>query len=321
MSCTVLRQRNANGCYPSGAWAADAVSVGVRQCRRVFWSYYSLTDMTAEAEAVKSGRTMTCGTLTFVYHGERAFRDAARGSDDSARLAYVMNASTLPNATIENTRFDTWVHHASGATVVTPAGYARTVARDACELRSITGPFIQVIWGATASDATEVQVASTRFEQTVMMPLAPYQFGFQYDPALTTIGPQFRENGPVFNRKGFLQAKQFAAVGSAVPMAHTFETLIAKNGSFVGVGTLNDDVPAAMALCSQSNGQMPGYEPVMRHLKSGLDSSSRRSCLHIHRRGQTGPTAAVPRAASRHMETAAARLAEWHPWALCGLNR
>src|SRR5262249_23608333 len=148
----------------------------------------------------------------------------------------------------------------------TPVGYVQSNGNTACEFRSSTGPFRQVIWASAASDATEVQAVSTRFEQTVMLPLAPYQFGFQLDPALTTNGPQFRENGLVFNRIGFLQAKQFAAPGTMVPMAHTFETLIAKNGSFVGIGTLNDDVPAALGLCAQSGGKMQGCESVMRHL-------------------------------------------------------
>jgi Trypsin-like peptidase domain len=230
-------------------------------------AYYTLTDMAVEAEAVKSGRKIVCGSLTFAFHGQRGFLDVARGADDEARLNYLKGLSTLPMSTIESMRFDTWVHEPSGATVVTPAGYSQASVKDACEFRSTAGPFVEVVWGASAADATEVTLTATRFEQTVMLPRVPYQFGYQVDQALTISTPQFRDNGLLFNRKGFYVAKEPPVAGVPLPVAHTFEALIAKNGTFVGVGIVNDDVPAAMTLCTQSGGRMQGCEAVMRHLE------------------------------------------------------
>lgn len=230
-------------------------------------AYYSLNEMTVAADAAKTGRSITCGTLTFAYRGRWSFQDVARGADDEVRLRYVMAISTLPTSTIETMQFETWVHSSSGATVVTPAGYRAERVGDVCELRSSTGPFRQVIWGAAAQDAMEVQRVSLQFEQGVMYPRAPYPYGFQIDPSLTTNGPQFRENGLVFNRKGFAQAKQMVMAGSLAPLAHTFETLIAKNQSFVGIGTLNDAVPQGLAACSQSGGRLPGCDGMIRHLE------------------------------------------------------
>ncbi len=231
-------------------------------------AYYSLNEMMATAEAAKTGRNITCGTMTLTYHGRWSFQDVARGSDDEVRLRYVMAISTLPTSTIERMYFDTWVHDPSGATVVTPSGYRVELSGDVCELRSSSGPFRQVIWGVSAQDATEVQRVSLQFEQSVMYPRAPYQFGFQFDPSLTTAGPQFKDNGLVFNRKGFLQAKQPFVPGTPqAPLAHTFETLIAKNRWFVGIGTLNEDVPPGLPLCSQSGGKMPGCDGMIRHLE------------------------------------------------------
>jgi hypothetical protein len=229
-------------------------------------AYYSFSEMDAVAKAITTGKSLTCGAITFRYHGERAFQDVARGADDEVRLRYIEGISGLPQTTIQAMRFETWVHEESGATVVTPARYSRTAATDACELRSTTGPFRQVVWGAAAPDVGSVQDVSTRFEQTVMFTRSSYQYGFVWDQALTTAGVQFRDNGLVFNRKGFVQVKQFIA-GSQPAYAHTFETLIAKNGSFVGIGTINDDLLPTINLCNQSNGKLPGCGPVMRYLE------------------------------------------------------
>jgi hypothetical protein len=89
----------------------------------------------------------------------------------------------------------------------------------------------------------------------------PYPFGTQIDPQLTTFvtspngaivpGPQFRTNGLVFNRKGFILAKtQIPFPGAQVPVAHGFHTLVAQSGYFLGVATLNDQIDAMLQPCA-----------------------------------------------------------------------
>jgi len=97
------------------------------------------------------------------------------------------------------------------------------------------------------------------------------------DPQLTTFqlnnfgmpvpALQFRENGMVFFRKGFTQPKQ-PFTGPATPMAHSFETLVAKAMTFLGVGTINDDLPAQLGPCVQFGAiEQPQCAPALRHLK------------------------------------------------------
>jgi hypothetical protein len=64
----------------------------------------------------------------------------------------------------------------------------------------------------------------------------------------------------VFNRKGYIHAKGPWNAGMPMPtdVEHSFETLIAKSGSFLGVGTINSDLPTNLAACVQNQGQLPG---------------------------------------------------------------
>ena len=135
-------------------------------------------------------------------------------------------------------------------------------------VRSRSGPFVQVIWGAPAVTQFDVTQVSIFFEQRVMFPLAPYNFGFEIDPALTTQGAQFRDSGMVFNRKGFTQPKAYWVPGMPFPpLAHTFETLIANAGTFLGVGTVNNDMPQGQLqrICLQG-GQMPACSAVLANV-------------------------------------------------------
>jgi S1-C subfamily serine protease len=245
----------------SWGWPAEWLSALLRsgedtsQSIQIAGSYYTLPDLTALEAARQSGRNMTCGALQFSYRGRRMFQDVARGADDVQRVEYIVQLSTLPRSEIDSLEFDVWIHEASGATVVTPAGYFLMNDGPVCVARSSTGPFSQVIWGAVAGDPQQVQAAALQFETTVMDPRVPH-FAFQMDLALTTFqwngtpGPQFRDNGMVFNRKGYSHSKGYLAPPNVV--AHSFETLVAKGGSFIGIGTINDNRPLDLLQCVSS---------------------------------------------------------------------
>lgn len=251
-------------------WVGDlmASNDAREQPVRVAGAYYSLPEMRAVAQAEASGRRMRCGQLDFEFRGTRRFAEVARGTDDYPRLQYLLQIGGQPPPVIDALAFDVWVHRESGATAVVPSGYPMETQGNVCVVRSQSGPFTQVVWGAPAFTQLQIAQVSIVFEQQVMYPLAPYNFGFQFDPALTTQGPQFRDNGMVFNRKGFTQPKAFWMAGMPTPpLAHTFETLIAKAGSFLGVGTLNNDMPAGelQRFCLQG-GQMPVCAAVLRNV-------------------------------------------------------
>jgi S1-C subfamily serine protease len=242
--------------WPS-EWLRDLLSSSedTSQSIRISGSYYTLSELTALEAARQTGRSVTCGALQFSYRGRRLFDDVARGADDVQRVEYIVQLSTLPRAEIGRLEFDVWLHEASGATVVTPAGYSLMNEGPVCVARSSTGPFSQVVWGASATDPQQVQMASVQFETTVMAPRVP-PFPFQMDLALTTFqgigipGPQLRDNGMVFNRKGYSHSKGYLAPPNVV--AHSFETLVAKGGSFMGVGTINDNRPLDLLQCVSS---------------------------------------------------------------------
>jgi hypothetical protein len=251
-------------------WVGDlmASNDAREQPVRVAGTYYSLPDMQAVARAEASGRRIRCGQLDFEFRGRRSFADVARGADDHPRLQYLLQIAAQPPAAIDALAFDIWTHQSSGATAVVPSGYPMETQGNVCVVRSGSGPFTQVVWAAPAHTQLQIAQVSTLFEQQVMYPLAPYNFGFQFDPALTTQGPQLRDNGMVFNRKGFTQPKSFWSPGMPAPaFAHTFETLIAKAGTFLGVGTLNNDMPPPelQRFCLQG-GQMPVCAVVLRNL-------------------------------------------------------
>jgi hypothetical protein len=112
-----------------------------------------------------------------------------------------------------------------------------------------------------------------------MFPHIPYTFGWQWDVVLTkffldgfgqpnlAMGPiaQTRNDGLVFTRKGFIHPKtQFGLEG---PPANSFETLAARNGSFMSVGTINDDVPPQISQCQISQWPRPACDQAYTHFK------------------------------------------------------
>ncbi|MBM3522091.1 MAG: trypsin-like peptidase domain-containing protein [Alphaproteobacteria bacterium] len=242
-------------------WVADLMTSNEArdQSVRVTGAYYSLSDMQSFAQAAASGRRVRCGHVDLEFRGTRGFHDVARGSDDYDRLQYLLSLSGPHRRHAESLRFDVWVHPPTGGTVLTPAGYPISHVGEVCVVRSPSGPFMQVIWGGGAIDRFQYDQIALFFEQRVMFPLAPYNFGFEFDQALTTPGPQLRPNGMIFNRKGFSQPKvPWMPGGPPPPLAHSFETLIAKAGTFLGVGTVNNDMPPGdlQRFCMQG-GQAP----------------------------------------------------------------
>jgi hypothetical protein len=243
---------------------------------RVAGVYYTLSDLQSIAKAVATGRRIKCGTLEFEFRGRRSFSEVARGTDDKPRLQHIVNVSTLPQDEIDQLAFDIWTHLPSGATAVSPAGYDLVNENDVCVARSKTGPFQQVLWATAATNPAEIQAASVRFEVNVMAPRVGFTLNFNYDPQLTTVqlngmpGPQFRENNMVFNRKGMMYLKGLPVPGTqtgGTQAGHVFETLVAKGGTFLGVGTVNDELPPQLSACVQTGNTTGICVPAIQHLK------------------------------------------------------
>ncbi len=257
--------------WPS-EWIGDLMSSNspVNQLIRQTGAYYTLSELAAVNRERAKARKMRCGRLDMLYLGTRSFADVVRGTDDYPRVQHLMRVSTLNIEELNALAFDIWVHEPSGATAVTPTGYKLSTDADTCVTKSPDGLFQQMVWGSPALPA-EIQAVSTEFERIVMRPRVP-NFDVSFDPQLTTVtpmgvpGPQFRENGMVFNRKGFTHAK-VPFHGPTTPIAHSFETLIAKAGTFLGVGTVNGEISAQLQRCLQMGMQTEICALVRRHVK------------------------------------------------------
>lgn len=220
---------------------------------------YSSAELEQLANAKRDGRRLTCGELEFFDAGVRTLADLMRGADDFQRAQHLVGISHEDPQLLQQAHFRVWVHAGSGATAVVPVGYDLVRDQSACVARSTTGPFQLLIWGADTPTAADVQWRSQEFEQRVIGPRMPYQFGFLPDPNLTTYvlqsgipipGPQFRPNGLVFNRKGFALLKApIRHQGETVPLAHAFHTLVAQSSRFLGVASLNDEIDAGLQQC------------------------------------------------------------------------
>jgi hypothetical protein len=222
-------------------------------------TFFTLHDLTVISQAVQTSRSIRCGEVDFAYRGTRRYQALWRGSDDQRRLN--INLQAAPNDKFDKLSFDVWTNAASGATALLPAGYPITYENDVCVVRS--GQLEQVVWGKKVGP-NDVQPAAIAFETQVMLPRVPYPYGAQYDLVLTKfafdasgqpilqMGPQseVRSDGLVFTRKGFIHFK--TPMGMAGPRANSFETLASRSGTFMGVGTINTDVPPQFVACGAS---------------------------------------------------------------------
>ena len=237
-------------------------------------TFYTLRDLSVISNAIQTGRSMKCGDLNFSYRGRRSYSDVTRGSDDQQRLQIITQFSQVED--LDELQFDVWVHTTSGATALMPAGYSIASENGACVARSRTGPFQQVLW-AKFAQPFELPTTAQNFETQIMFPRVPYGFGWRWDAILTkfpldnfdqpnfTAGPlpQTRSDGLIFTRKSFIHPK----TQLGFPLANSFETLAARNGSFMGVGTIDDDVPLELNQCLVSRWSGTTCDEMHAHFK------------------------------------------------------
>ena len=101
-------------------------------------------------------------------------------------------------------------------------------------------------------------MASETFERNIMLPPALPSIGSYPDVVLTTGFPEFRQDGLAINRKATFVAKD--QLGPRRYRAiHLFETIMARGGSFVGIGTINKNVEQCLNQFNQP--QLCSYDP------------------------------------------------------------
>lgn len=220
-------------------------------------TYYSLQDLRQVADARARNRRLRCGELEFVDSGTRTLAELIRGADDKPRVQYILNLLRTDPQALAGEGFQLWTHLDSGATAVVPAAAALREDGPVCVARSASGNFEQLVWGALAAGPVGVMVKPDVFERQIVLPRLGAFVASQFDPHLTTgaFNPatgayqptsQTDARGTLFARKGLFLARPPAGGGGT---AHVFETLVARNDSFLGVSTLNHDRPAMLDAC------------------------------------------------------------------------
>lgn len=242
--------------------STDSINLAVR----VSGLYYTREEMGEVVAAERNAEQLRCGALTFTFQGQKRFAEIYETADDIPRIEHIRSLSRMDAQTLDDLRFDLWVHRSSGATAVVPSGYVLSDTGIGCTASSRGGPFELALWGAPARSPVEVQAQSQAFESTMLIPRVPAYIQFGIDPQLTTFqhnipGPQVRRDGLVFNRKGFIYALQTG--GSA----HIFSTLVARSGTFLGVATLNSRSDPHLGICFSNEAMLshPDCQQARRH--------------------------------------------------------
>ncbi len=138
-----------------------------------------------------------------------------------------------PIYVVQGFRFQLWTHLESGATLAVPDDVTLAQQGNVCIAATSNGTFEQVISASPAANQLEVNQVSIAFEQQVVVPKITPNIGAYPDQVLTTWGPQQRSDGLVVNRKAYFFGRQQQGPGR-FKATHQFETLMARDGTFVG---------------------------------------------------------------------------------------
>lgn len=247
-----------NGTVPaSWGWPATLLN-DLAQSNEPLNASVSLSNSTyAFVTNPASSVTVTCGGLTFNKGNTVTFEEAAKTSDDVNRLYSTASVSAVPINVLQGFRFQLWTHLESGATLAVPDDVTLAQQGNVCVAATTNGTFEQVISASPAANQHEVNQVSITFEQQIVTPKISPNLGSYPDQVLTTWGPQQRSDGLVVNRKAYFFGRQQLGPGR-FKATHQFETLMARDGTFVGISTFNNDVEQCVnpvgqyVLCNRS---------------------------------------------------------------------
>lgn len=252
-----------NGTVPaSWGWPASLLN-DLAQSNEPLNGRVSLSDSTyAFVTDQTSSVTVSCGGLTFSKGNAVTFEEAARTSDDVNRLYSTASVSAVPINIVQGFRFQLWTHLESGATLAVPDDVTLTQQGNVCVAATANGTFEQVVSASPTATQQEVNQVSIAFEQQVVVPKITPNIGAYPDQVLTTWGPQQRSDGLVVNRKAYFFGRQQLGPGK-FKATHQFETLMARDGTFVGISTFNNDVEQ----CINPVGQYVLCNPSQQYLQ------------------------------------------------------
>jgi hypothetical protein len=139
--------------------------------------------------------------------------------------------------------FDVYEDGASGATVALPSGaQLHTQGASSCRATLLNGQIDMLISVTAVPPNSNPDLISAQFE---LFAATPPTFNWAPDAAWSYIMPFYRPDGLVVRRKAYahLVPNQFN-----LPTEYMFETLAARNGTFIGVAAIRHS-DLALRLC------------------------------------------------------------------------
>lgn len=179
-----------------------------------------------------TGRQIQCGDKTFAFIKTRLLSDLLETTDDAMGLSQIAATTGMQSNELRAIELDVFAEQDSGASVVLPRNTQLVKSNDQCQA-TITPGLTITVGSATVANQKDVQEKSVEFEQT----FDPADFQWRPDFSFSYPVPLRRADGLVVRRKnivGFVPANVF------MPVADSFETLMTRGDTFVGVRVQNN---------------------------------------------------------------------------------
>jgi hypothetical protein len=174
--------------------------------------------------------TINCGSARLRKARTRTLAEAELGSDSPIGLQQLktMGLGGVP----PDLPFDVYEDAVSGATVAVPAGVPLQPQGPSCRA-SIFGGQVELVVSVTGiPPGSNPGVISAQFE---LFAATPPPMSWMPDPAWSYLMPFYRPDGFIVRRKAF---KRFVPNPYNLPTDYMFETLAARNGTFLGVAAI-----------------------------------------------------------------------------------
>lgn len=203
-------------------------------------------------------RTVNCGTARLRMARTRTLAEARIGNDSPLGLQQL---ETGIGGALPTLPFDVYEDAISGATVALPAGVElRTEGPTWCRATMLNGLIDIIVSVTTIAPGSNPDVISNQFELFAATQPAAYWLP---DTQWSYIAPFYRPDGLIVRRKAFFHwvPNQFNR-----PTEYMFETLAARNGTFIGVAAIRHaDLAASLCMVSALP---PGQCPPPNYLQA-----------------------------------------------------
>jgi hypothetical protein len=216
----------------------------------------------SDALTQEARKGMTCGKLELVRQSTLSLEQIALTSDDQSMISWLIQLLALENEELASVTFDLWVHEESGATIPLPSTVSIEPGGDWCIARAQSGPYRLLVRGegglpieAELTPFGETNQASLRFDEFIRQEILNRigEFVFEPDMAVSDMVANVRPDGFVTRHEAGYASAPFS---NELPV-YVYATHMARNGTYVGIAAINDQVDVALSqMCTYA-----AYDP------------------------------------------------------------